>query len=434
MTLALQIAVHFHDGRYHGERDGFNDALGWPPSPARLFQALVAGAARGSAILPADQQALRWLEEIAPPNIAAPPTRRGNAAPLFVPNNDLDAVGGDPARIAEIRVAKHWRPHYFDRREPVLYVWEFEPPDHHAQRICKIASRLYQLGRGIDMAAATGSVVATDVARRNLMDHPGVLRRPGRGDSDRVAVASTGTLASLVERHQRARNRFRPDGKGGTLFVQPPKALFRYVSYDAPPKRLHFELRHLPSEERGHDRGKFAPCSLRSAALLVADLRDAAMRRLQDGLPDRAKEFERLIGGRGAGPHDIAQRVRVVPIPSIGMEHTDPSIRRVMVELPSACPFGSQDIEWAFAGLRPRNPVTGELFAAVLCPAMMPPSRTVSHVRPAFFGASRQWLWRQPKVATSGRPLIRSNANEMRSRPHKLWFRRSAMLMWGRDL
>ena len=350
MTLALQIAVRFHDGHYHGEGDGFSGASGWPPSPARLFQALVAGAAKGSAILPADQDALRWLEELPPPLIAAPPTRQGGAAPLFVPNNDLDAVGGDPARLAEIRVAKHWRPHYFDQSNPVLYVWEFEPPDHQAQRICTIANHVYQLGRGVDMAAANGSIVALDVARKNLMDHPGAMRRPGKGDD--VAVASAGTLASLIERHQRARTRFGSSSKGRTLFAQPPRAIFSYVSYDAPPRRLHFELRLRES-------GKFAPRTLRLAGSLVASLRDAAMRRLQDALPDRAKEFERLIGGRGAGPRDIAQRVRIVPIPSIGMEHTDPSIRRIMVELPSACPFRSQDIKWAFAGL-PAGPATEE--------------------------------------------------------------------------
>jgi CRISPR-associated protein Csb1 len=38
MPGVLLIAVHFHDGRYHGAGD-------WPPAPARLFQALVAGAA-----------------------------------------------------------------------------------------------------------------------------------------------------------------------------------------------------------------------------------------------------------------------------------------------------------------------------------------------------------------------------------------------------
>ena len=41
----LLIAVHWLDDRYHGllDREGPPE---WPPSPYRLFQALVAGAAR----------------------------------------------------------------------------------------------------------------------------------------------------------------------------------------------------------------------------------------------------------------------------------------------------------------------------------------------------------------------------------------------------
>ncbi|WP_409194161.1 type I-U CRISPR-associated protein Csb2, partial [Accumulibacter sp.] len=41
MPRALLIAVRFHDGRFHGRPE-------WPPSPARLFQALVAAAATGA--------------------------------------------------------------------------------------------------------------------------------------------------------------------------------------------------------------------------------------------------------------------------------------------------------------------------------------------------------------------------------------------------
>lgn len=110
MTASLLIAVRFHEGRYYGQEDGFNGVDGWPPSPGRLFQALVVEAARGARLLPEDERALKWLERLDPPKIAAPSVRRGRAVRLFVPNNDLDAVGGDPARISEIRVGKQWRP------------------------------------------------------------------------------------------------------------------------------------------------------------------------------------------------------------------------------------------------------------------------------------------------------------------------------------
>jgi CRISPR-associated protein Csb2 len=51
----LLISVRFHDGRYHGRLD-------WPPSPARLFQALVAGVAQDDMLPEEDRRALLWFE------------------------------------------------------------------------------------------------------------------------------------------------------------------------------------------------------------------------------------------------------------------------------------------------------------------------------------------------------------------------------------
>ena len=61
----LLISVRFHDGRYHGHLD-------WPPSPARLFQALVAGVAQGDMLTDEDRRAFIWLEALEPPAIARP--------------------------------------------------------------------------------------------------------------------------------------------------------------------------------------------------------------------------------------------------------------------------------------------------------------------------------------------------------------------------
>ena len=71
MPQSLLIVVRFSEGRYHGQDDGFNGADGWPPSPGRLFQALVAAAARGADLLPEDVRALEWMEGLRPPRIAA---------------------------------------------------------------------------------------------------------------------------------------------------------------------------------------------------------------------------------------------------------------------------------------------------------------------------------------------------------------------------
>src|SRR5438874_13796507 len=96
MTHSLVISIRFYDGRYHGASE-------WPPAPARLFQALIAGAGLSGPLDSFDRDALEWLEQLDPPVIGAPRKSNGQSITLYVPNNDLDSVGGDLSRIAEIR-------------------------------------------------------------------------------------------------------------------------------------------------------------------------------------------------------------------------------------------------------------------------------------------------------------------------------------------
>src|ERR1039458_3115582 len=89
----LHLVVRFLTDRYHGSD--------WPPSPARLYQALVAGAktgAPGKQWSVRHQAALEWFERLGPPEIFARPSLAGKQFTLFVPNNSLDEerrVGGE---------------------------------------------------------------------------------------------------------------------------------------------------------------------------------------------------------------------------------------------------------------------------------------------------------------------------------------------------
>ena len=400
MDRSLVITARFHHGRYHGEDDRFDGGSGWPPSPGRLFQALVAGAARGANLLPADARALEWLEELDPPRVVAARGCQGRAVNLFVPNNDLDAKGGDPERVGEIRVSKQWRPVFFDSSEPVLYVWDLETVPSEARRVCEIASRLYQLGRGIDMAWAIGEVIDESEAAGLLASHSGVTRRPG-GPGE-VAVPHSGTLDSLARRYLGKRRRLRLEGSGRKarqLFVQPPRALFGRTGYDTPPQRLYFELRR--------DDGRFAPCPLPSAAPLISGVLAEAAKRLQEVRPSEFEMFNRLITGRGAGPEDLFQRVRLLPIPSVGSRHVDPSIRRILLEVPTNCPIRADDLEWALAGVEAHDPKTGEVWSGRLVSTnddpmverFMAAASSFRSLTPAVlprgFASSDRWGWHQ---------------------------------------
>ncbi len=242
MARALLIAVRFHDGRYHGTGD-------WPPAPARLFQALVAGAARGASLAAADREALGWLEALHAPVIAAPKSRPVRGYTTYVPNNDLDAVGGDPARVADIRAAKAIRPRLFDAATPLLYLWRFDGPDDHARRFAGLAERLYQLGRGVDAAWATGEVLDEDAAEARLAAHGGVVHRPNesapaRRSPVRARARSPASRARFAAMRPPLLGR-RRGSQAPHLFAQPPKPRFRQVAYDSPPARLLYDLRDM---------------------------------------------------------------------------------------------------------------------------------------------------------------------------------------------
>jgi CRISPR-associated protein Csb2 len=341
MTRALLLSAHFNDGRFHGSAE-------WPPSPARLFQALVAGAIQCSALPPDYAAALRWLECLSAPAIAVPSALAMRGLTTYVPNNDLDAVGGHPSRAAKIRVGKTIKPRLFDASIPLLYAWTFSADAEslgHAINLCAIADRLYQLGRGVDMAWAVASVLDVSAATQRLADHLGPVHRPAEAgmDGQSLPCPLPGSLDSIVTRHTAQSKRFGGGTrKGATVFVQPPKARFRMIRYDCPPVRFLFEIRNESA---------FAPWPLRRATALVERLRDQAGARLQEALPQRAGEIERLLIGRGAAAADIVRRPRILPLPSIGSIHADEAIRRVLVEVPPDCPIHPDDLGWAFSGL-----------------------------------------------------------------------------------
>lgn len=352
MTRALLIYVRFHDGRYHGMGD-------WPPSPARLFQALVAAAALPG-LDDVKREALRWLEKLDVPTIAAPAEHKGRNIKLFVPNNDLDAKGGDIRRIAEIRTAtKRIRPRLFDASVPLLYIWRFDDSESRARCICNIANGLYQLGRGVDMAWAVGELVEEAETDEVLSNYPGAIYRPSRvGKGLALDCPDEGSLASLEIRHKANAQRFtRVNGK--TQFANAPRPRFRAVAYNSPATRLLFELRYTAAPG-----APFAPWPLKSSAALVRTLRDGACRQLKQHF-NGSGVVEKVLIGRDATEADKALRVRIIPIPSIGHVHANPGIRRVLVEVPPNCPIRADDMAWGFAGLEVAGPVhdeeTGEI-------------------------------------------------------------------------
>ncbi len=355
MNRTLLLSIHFLDGRYHG-------AGGWPPAPARLFQALVAGAAKGTKLSDVDKSAFEWLETLSAPVIAAPAAREGQAFKNYVPNNDLDWVEGDPRRISEIRTPKNIRPHIFDTKIPLLFIWTFNDKgsvEDNARTVCQIAERLYQLGRSVDMAWAWAELLDTGEVEARLTHYSGVVHRPNEGGSGKALLCpKKGSLASLKERYDANGTRFTYVKKGGKvqqLFSQSPKPRFAKIAYDTPPHRFLFEIRMATSDE------PFVLWPSTKAVELVVALRDKVAGRLKEALPGETGKIDRVLIGRDATEADKAARIRILPLPSIGHEHADHSVRRVLIEIPPNCSLRVDDVAWAFSGIEEIDPETREI-------------------------------------------------------------------------
>jgi CRISPR-associated protein Csb2 len=408
----LVVSVRFHDGRYHGQSD-------WPPSPARLFQALVAAAAEGEALAEEDQRAFEWLESLEAPVIVTPSMRVGQSFRNFVPNNDLDAVGGDPVRIGEIRAPKPVRPILFDAGTPFQYAWTFDDgpePQARARRLCAITERLYQLGRGIDMAWARGEILDDSPWEARFTAHDGVVHRPGdRVGGTMLAVPFNGSLASVIERHKKTSRRFqmlnklKPGKKAGQVFVQPPRPRFRSVVYDSPPTRLLFDLV-----------GEKAPWRPDRVVELTEHVRDAAALKLQEKLPHQADKICNIIvGHRASREADKAARVRITPLPSIGHRQADRGIRRIMVEIPPNCPLRIDDLEWTFSGLEVINSdidvETGQVHDQLLL-ATAAETEMLAHYGVGEFAPTGLNLWRTVTAAALPQQAARRRIDPARRR------------------
>lgn len=377
MNSALLISVRLHEGWYHGAGD--------TPSPARLFQALIAGAGLSGPLSDQAVTALKWLEEQLPPAMAAPTVTRGQAVINYVPNNDLDAKQGDHRRIGEIRTKKAIRPLLFDARIPFLFAWLFDQGTDakYAQAICDLADRLYQFGRTVDMAWACGEVISSDELENRLRSYEGTVRRPVMTAGD-VECPAPGSLNSLHRRYDEASQRFAPSqDNNGQTFRRRSKPRWRRVSYDNAVHRFCLELRDVESDTP-------ARWPLEQATMLVESVRDGAAERLRRGLGNRIQEIDSVLIGRrpsGANAGLTEARVRIYALPSIGHSQADMLIRRVLVQIPGECALRFDDVAWAFSGLRVQDPLTRDAIDVL-------PTNDVGQLKHYGINSSPERIWR----------------------------------------
>ena len=324
----LDLSVEFLSGTFHGES--------WPPAPAKLYQALLAGARyrfrRGAGWRKEFEEGLRWLERQPPPVIIAPAASPGTPYRFFGPDNDMDllvrewlnAASGRPPKKpldpATLRSEIERQPWYVRGAVHYLYPGEGAP----VEVLREMAQSLLALGHGIDMAAGRLSVFSeAEVASIDGERWTPALQ-PGR-----EGVGLYSPTEGWYDRLEANYQRWRLPPSGGEMDVRkgsvPPSVRpVRYRSSLAPAARpfLAFAL-------RGTDDERPYSVSWESGLEIAARLRHATSEALRsDGADEPTLRVYALGHGQGT---ERDRRLSYLPLPSIGHEYSDGRIRRALV-------------------------------------------------------------------------------------------------------
>jgi len=340
----LLLTVRLLDDRYHGLLEDGGPPE-WPPSPFRLFCALVAGLARRGELDGHAGKALAWLQSLDPPSIIAPRAKQGQSIMRYVPNNDgdewpdrQDRLGTKPT-IATLVLLKP------DEKPEIHYVWNItnrgECPTAGIERA---ARSLTTLGWGIDMAFAD----ARQATVAEIAELKGIRWYPKKGADSfrgtlRVPTYDAGgvecTLSDLRHCHSTFMNRIE---RGEPLkTVDKPRVFDRvlYTGVGRPVGRPYRLLRIECDDEV--KRFSYPQSRLVHIAGMVKHIAIETMKRnpprdLRGRTPDEWVDSyvagHQSIENKDAGtPHT---QFSYIPLQSIGNPNTDPGVRRVMIIAP----------------------------------------------------------------------------------------------------
>jgi CRISPR-associated protein Csb2 len=338
----LLVSITFLDPLFHGRADG--DEPEWPPSPLRLFQALLAGAAAASrscgGIPEGDLASLRWLERQKPPRVVAPVARRCQPYRLSVPNNAMDVVAAAWARGNESgrgdaspsthRSMKMVAPVALESGETVHYAWRLfeDAPVDAIEAMQRLANSVVALGWGTDLAFGQARVVSeAEVAALDGELWSPVVQQTGAA----LRTPVDGTLEALVERHSQFLGRL---GRVGGFTPTPALTRFRrchYARSSDRPGRTFAALQFLSPTE-----GRFRSFRATQTAKVAAMIRHcvstaAGASRYTEGGVSADEWLDRYVHGHVREGAPAIGRFSYLPLPTIDPRGVVDRVRRAIV-------------------------------------------------------------------------------------------------------
>ena len=382
MTM-LRIEVRWLAGRYHGAE--------WPPSPWRLYQAMVAGLGIERCRNPGLEAALRHLETLPAPVVTAPRAEFLRAVTTRVPDNDGDVVlalhaTGDAgaanakaARLGSLRTRRAWR-----FTGAVTYEWEATgQTPAHLPALAGLARSVSALGQGIDLA----------IARAELLENgpraSGVRYTPSQTGARLLAVPAPGGLDALDARYRRERTRVRGD-RVETGFEPEPRMVGYRSELGLPPVRwAAFSLR-TPDDRPLIANGK-------------RTIEVAAMVRHAIGRSAKCAGLEKSVISELMG-HGGDGRISAQPLANVGYRHADGRIRRVLLVAPQCVDEDAwRSVVSRLPGTALVAEASGEAFG------MLAPLPDTDAMLARYRGTGRRW--------TSATPVVLPGYDSLRRRP-----------------
>jgi len=330
MSTHLCVTVRWISDRFHGFIDG-TEVLEWPPSPFRLFQALVAGAHRYG-LDEAKRDALAWIERqrIAPDVLASPQPATGIIFDHWVPDND------DLQTHRRGSIRKFW-PVLLEASPLVHYVWRIDPSDQPPLAdLDDLTSTLSSLGWAADHAYAVVTLASVREIDAAILGPDRLSRFLPVGKTTftnaSLRVPKPGSVRDLERIH--SANCTASKNQAERRRKKWPKVFDRvlYTSTERPIRRPTAVFKLLDANE---DPYRYPHAKLVHIAGMV---RHAAIERMKEDVPSwkidkSANWLESFVCGH-RGDAEQHQQLSYIPLPSIGHEHADAMIRNVMLIAP----------------------------------------------------------------------------------------------------
>ncbi len=368
----LAIEVNFLTRRFVATAHNDREASEWPPHPARLFSALVAGWAEAGED-DAEREALEWLEAQPHPSLVAPEADCRRIVSYYVPVNDsrvvfkswyerrsrnlddfedqfdkeLERSGGELTKKAERlrdKIVKELdveeqvsrtgttsvdsalkllpddrgkQERYFPSVTPseprVTFVWpDAELPDVIRASLDQLLERVTRLGHSSSLVSC------------RISDNPSPPNWTPGGGSHVLRCAGPGQLAALQERfqqHQAIKPRALPFSAVSYSNIPGEPGLPAPLKPDTDGDWIVFEFL-LRSQSR-----RFPSTRVVEVA---ATMRAAIMSHAEDPIP------EHLSGHQSSGAPTLEPHVAFLPLPYVGFPHSDGRLMGLAMALPSS--------------------------------------------------------------------------------------------------